>query len=187
MSDSHYQKRSQIVTGQYTEHLHVRTRVAAICRDRRKILDLLNFQGAEVLILFASASQIGIIDDYFDDFANRVNCQAVQERFSRRLESDRISYSAAAKTCEALSSQFGKVGETIDLWQKHRACQGINSQILQLMFVKIQILHQSHSPPGNTADCLLSEVHLCLCSGTLKGAATQTKRFRCTSRGCKPL
>ncbi|WP_226583026.1 hypothetical protein [Microseira wollei] len=33
------------------------------------------------------------------------------------------------------------------------------------------------------ADCFLSEVHLRLCSGTLKGAATQTKRKRCTSQG----
>ncbi|MFB2982825.1 hypothetical protein [Microseira sp. BLCC-F43] len=31
------------------------------------------------------------------------------------------------------------------------------------------------------------EVHLRLCSGPLKGAATQTKRFRCTSLTCNPL
>jgi hypothetical protein len=85
LSDSHSQKCSQILTGQYTEHIHVRTRVSAIFQDRRKILDLLNCQGAEVLILFASASQIGIVERYCDDVANRVNCQAVRGRFSRSL------------------------------------------------------------------------------------------------------
>ena len=87
LSDFHYQKRSQILTEQCSEHLHVRTRVWAIFQDSRKILDLFNFQGAEVLILFASASQIGIVERYCDGVANRVNCQAVRGRFSRRLGS----------------------------------------------------------------------------------------------------